>query len=287
MRMAIRCSPPGVGRAATSCASSMPSTMCRPRGSVSTCRASTCSTTAPGAHPAAAGAGRHPRPAAAGRTSAAGHRRPSDRSIVFHVAHSAQREVEILHDQLLRPAGAAARRQPHWRRATSSSWCPTSTASRRRSARSSASMRAATPRHIPWGIADQAERGHQPLLVALEWLLRAPQQRFGASEVRDLLDVPAVARRFGLARRRPAHPGGMDRRRRRALGPGRRAARAAGPGRCGEPNTWAFGLRRMLLGYATGDLPAADGYAGIEPYAEVAGLEAGAGRSAGRSGPDA
>ena len=37
----------------------------------------------------------------------------ADRSIVFHVAHSAQREVEILHDQLLQLlAPPAGRRGP-------------------------------------------------------------------------------------------------------------------------------------------------------------------------------
>ncbi|PSJ20053.1 hypothetical protein CVH10_19630, partial [Halomonas sp. ND22Bw] len=38
-------------------------------------------------------------------------------------------------------------------------------------------------------------------------------------------------------------------------------------------NTWRFGLQRMLLGYANGE--ADDGaFDGIEPYAEVGGLEA-------------
>lgn len=200
--------------------------------------------------------------------------RPDDRSIVFHVAHSAQREVEILHDQLLEllahpPGGQALSprdivvmvpdidtfapairsvfgQYPRW-----------------------------DPRHIPWGIADQRDRGHQRLLVALEWLLRMPQERLGASQIRDLLDVPAVASRFGV---QPedlptiaqwiAGAGvrwGLDAAHRDSLGLG------AG----GEQNTWAFGLRRMLLGYATGELPQAPGFDGIEPYAEVAGLGAG------------
>jgi exodeoxyribonuclease V gamma subunit len=43
---------------------------------------------------------------------------PADRSIVFHIAHSAQREVEILHDQLLEllaPWGAVEGLLPRWR----------------------------------------------------------------------------------------------------------------------------------------------------------------------------
>ncbi|PSJ19700.1 hypothetical protein CVH10_21480, partial [Halomonas sp. ND22Bw] len=51
---------------------------------------------------------------------------------------------------------------------------------------------------IPFDIADLNERGHNPLLVALEWLLRLPQQRCGLTEIRDLFAVPAVAARFGI-----------------------------------------------------------------------------------------
>ena len=42
-------------------------------------------------------------------------------------------------------------------------------------------------RHIPFGITDQRARGHHPIVVALEWLLRAPAPRASFSELRDLL----------------------------------------------------------------------------------------------------
>src|SRR5690606_37789355 len=38
-----------------------------------------------------------------------------------------------------------------------------------------------------------------------------------------------------------------------------------------EANSWRFGLRRMLLGYVSGDAPA---WQGVEPYDEVGGLDA-------------
>lgn len=203
---------------------------------------------------------------------------PDDRSIVFHVAHSAQREVEVLHDQLLRllaePPSPGRGERPLQPRdivvmvPDIEGFAPAIRSVFGQHARGHA-------RHIPWGITDQPERGHQPLLVALEWLLHAPQQRFTASELRDLLDVPAVARRFGLAADDlPALVTwiggagirwGLD---------GEHRARL-GLAAAGDQNSWAFGLRRMLLGFATGELPQADGFAGIEPYAEVAGLEAG------------
>lgn len=44
-----------------------------------------------------------------------------------------------------------------------------------------------------------------------------------------------------------------------------------GLGSAGEQNSWLFGIRRMLLGYATGAGPS---FGEIEPYAEVGGLDA-------------
>ena len=38
-------------------------------------------------------------------------------------------------------------------------------------------------------LADQSLRGNQPLMLALEYLLDLPNQRFSLSEICDLLDV--------------------------------------------------------------------------------------------------
>ena len=54
-------------------------------------------------------------------------------------------------------------------------------------------------RHIPFDIADVGARASSPLVTALQWLLKLPQQRCRLSELCDLLDVPAVAARVGLA----------------------------------------------------------------------------------------
>ncbi|MET0266374.1 MAG: exodeoxyribonuclease V subunit gamma [Duganella sp.] len=197
-----------------------------------------------------------------------------DRSIVFHVAHSVQREVEVLHDQLL-----AMLAQPMSDDGE--------TALRPRDVvvmvpaidTFSAAIHAVfsqyrrgDPRHIPFEIGDVNDRSVNPLLVALEWLLRLPQQRCRQSEIRDLLDVPALAARFGLAPDDLPTLGqwiegagvrwGLDQTHRDGLG--------LGP--AGEQNAWIFGLRRMLLGYASGASGAT--FAGIEPYAEVGGLDA-------------
>jgi len=192
---------------------------------------------------------------------------PLDRSIEFHVAHSTQREVEVLHDQLLSWFG----RDPDLRPRDIVVMVPDIDTF-------SAAIHAVFDQHrrndarfIPFEIGDVKDRSVNPLLVALEWLLRLPQQRCRQSEVRDLLDVPAVAARFGLAVDDLPTLGrwidgagvrwGLDQSHRAGLG----------LGSAGEQNAWIFGVRRMLLGYASG--PGAN-FRDIEPYAEVGGLDA-------------
>jgi len=199
-------------------------------------------------------------------------RAADDRSILFHVAHSAQREVEILHDQLLHLLAHPPGGQPlHPRDIVVMVPDIDRFAPAIRSV--FGQHRREHPRHIPWGLADQRERGRHPLLVALEWLLRVPQQRFGFSELRDLLDVPAVAKRLGL------QPGDVPQLAAWAAGAGIRWGLHAGQraqlglAACGGLNSWRFGLRRLLLGYATGAVD--EGFHGVEPHAEVAGLAAG------------
>ena len=191
----------------------------------------------------------------------------SDRSIEFHVSHSVQREVEVLHDQLLAMFAA----DPTLRPRDVVVMVPdidVFTASIRAVF---GQHRRSDPRYIPHEIGDVNDRSVNPLLVALEWLLRLPQQRCRQSEVRDLLDVPALAKRFGLGEDDLPTLGqwiegagvrwGLDAQHRAGLG--------LAP--AGEQNAWMFGVRRMLLGYASG---AAASFLGIEPYGEVGGLDA-------------
>jgi exodeoxyribonuclease V gamma subunit len=195
---------------------------------------------------------------------------PADGSIVFHVAHSVQREVEVLHDALLALLAAPPGGRPLRPRdilvmvPDIAAFAPGIRAVFGQYGLNDA-------RHIPYGIADLQQRGHVPLFVALEWLLRLPRQRCRLTEVRDLLDVPALARRFDVAQddlpciAQWLTGAGV----RWGLDAGHRAA--LGLSACGAQNTWVFGLRRMLLGYAAGDGAA---WAEIEAYGEVGGLEA-------------
>ncbi|GAB3400763.1 exodeoxyribonuclease V subunit gamma [Massilia agilis] len=192
---------------------------------------------------------------------------PADRSIEFHIAHSVQREVEVLHDQLL----SLFAQEPTLRPRDVVVMVPDIDTF-------SAAIHAvfdqhkrSDPRYIPFEIGDVKDRSVNPLLVALEWLLRLPQQRCRQSEVRDLLDVPSLAARFGLDEddlptlARWIEGAGV----RWGLDGAHRAG--LGLGAAGEQNAWMFGVRRMLLGYASG---AGASFHDIEPYPEVGGLDA-------------
>lgn len=190
-----------------------------------------------------------------------------DRSIVFHIAHGVQREVEVLHDQLLQRLADEPGLQPRdivVMVPDVETFAP--------AIRSVFGVYGrGDPRHIPWGLSDQRARGHHPLLLALEWLLQAPLPRATLAELQALLDVPAVARRLDLADddrpllARWMHDAGI----RWGLDLAHRDG--LGLQACGDLATWAFGLQRMLLGYASGG---AGPFGGVEPHVEVGGLSA-------------
>lgn len=191
----------------------------------------------------------------------------NDQSISFHIAHSPQREVEILHDQLLARFQQDSALKPR----DIIVMVPDVN-------RYAPHIQAVFGQHekddlrsIPFTLSDQSQRGQDPLLIALEHLLHLPETRATVSELMDLLDVPALRSRFNIAEEDLpslqnwiAGSGirwGLNAQQRQKLG------QSTGL----EQNTWSFGLRRMLLGYAAGN---AGQYQEIQPYDEVAGLEA-------------
>ncbi|TWI58639.1 DNA helicase/exodeoxyribonuclease V gamma subunit [Pseudomonas duriflava] len=190
-----------------------------------------------------------------------------DASIRFHIAHSPQREVEILHDQLL----ARFSKDPTLRPRDIIVMVPDIDAYAPHIRAVFGQLDTHDSRFIPFTLADQGQRGRDPLLIALEHLLRLPESRFSVSEILDLLDVPALRKRFGLddsdlttLHRWIEGAGirwGLDARQR---------ARLDLPDDLNQ-NTWRFGLRRMLLGYAVGRGVARDE---IEPFDEIGGLDA-------------
>jgi len=203
---------------------------------------------------------------------------PGDRSITFSVAHSKVRELEILHDQLLallaeRPTG----QRPLQPRDVVVMVPDIETMAPAIRAVFGQYPRA-DKRHIPFDIADLSAKSSSTIVQAVEWVLRLPGQRGLLSDLVDLLEVPALAKRWGLSAdqmpllRQWMSGAGM----RWGLDGQHRAQLDLQA--CGEQNTAWFGVQRMLLGYATGALDAAAGagasVAGIEPYLEVGGLDA-------------
>ena len=217
----------------------------------------------------------------------------SDRSMVFHVAHSSMRELEILHDQLLdlladrQHATALQPRDIVVMVPDIEALAPAIRAVFGQHPRQD-------PRHIPFDIADQGAQAGNPVVGALTWLLHLPTGRCRMSELVDLMAVPAVAAALGLTEE------ARERLTSWMLGAGVRwglnAAHRSdlGLSACGEQNSVWFGVRRMLMGYACGASPldtALDAtlstspgappplaqppaFAGIDPYDEVGGLDA-------------
>jgi len=191
----------------------------------------------------------------------------ADDSIRFQVAHSPQREVEALHDRLLDCFSADPTLRPRdviVMVPDVDRYAPHVEAVFGR-------LPSDDPRHIPFTVADRGRRGQAPLLIALEQLLRLPESRVAVSEVLDLLDVPALRRRFGLAEAALGQLHGWAEAAGVRWGLHARQRAALGLPEGFEQNSWAFGLRRMLLGYAVGE---GAPWQGIEPFAEVGGLEA-------------
>ncbi|OBS09188.1 exodeoxyribonuclease V subunit gamma [Acidihalobacter prosperus] len=191
---------------------------------------------------------------------------PDDVSLQVHSAHSPMREVQVLHDRLLglfETLPGLTPRDVVVMAPDIDAYAPYVEA-----------VFGAVPseRRIPWSIADRRAAAESPLAGTLLALLGLPQSRFAVSEVLALLEDAAMMRRLGL------DEAGLDRVRRWVREANVRwgldgAMRAALGLPAEEAASWAFGLRRLLLGYAM-PADAAAPVAGIAPYVDVEGGEA-------------
>lgn len=196
------------------------------------------------------------------------HKRPlrqDDHSLVLHSCHSPLREVEVLHDQLLAMFENDAELKPRdiiIMVPDVASYSPYIEA---------VFSSVSSERYIPYSISDRSSRQESPLLLSFEKLLRLHHARLTVSEVLELLEVPAVMRRFDIddadfQRLRlwidqVNIRWGLD-----------AEQRSLWDLPLFEQNSWRFGLRRMLSGYALGD--SALMWQGIAPFSEIEGLEA-------------
>src|SRR5262249_35390324 len=125
-------------------------------------------------------------------------------------------------------------------------------------------------RWLPFAIADRSPASDLPLPASFLRVCRAAEQRFAAPEILLLLEEPALARTFGIARADvPAVRAWVERAGIRWGADGAQRQRDLDLP-ADDANTWAQGLERLLLGQATGAtaglvfdrLPAADATAG-------------------------
>lgn len=194
-----------------------------------------------------------------------------DHSLRFHVAHSAQREVEALHDALLEQF----RRDPGLRPRDVIVMVPDVETYAPHVQAVFGQLDPSDPRFIPFTLSDRSRRRHLPMMGALEKLLGLPESRFAVSDLLDLLEVPALQRRFGIdaASLHQLHAWIAGSGVRWGLDAAQRAALDLPEGL--EQNSWRFGLRRMLLGYAVaGPGKRPESWAGIEPFDDIGGLDA-------------
>ncbi|SLM30703.1 RecC [Desulfamplus magnetovallimortis] len=190
-----------------------------------------------------------------------------DRSVMFQLTHSRQREVEVLQDNLLKMFECNPELTPR----DIIVMTPDIDAYAPYISGVFGNILKEDNRYIPFSIADNPESRVVPFLLALERLLGLPDCRMTSGEFMELLEVRAFRQRFSInsgdlpvVQRWLADSGicwGLDSNHRQNFDL---------PGGL-EENTWLFGLRRMLLGYATG---AGESWRGIEPYDEIGGLEA-------------
>ena len=188
---------------------------------------------------------------------------PDDRSLMVHVCHSPQREVEVLHDRLLAMLEDDPTLTPRdiiVMVADIDSYSPFIQA---------VFGSATGDRYLPYAISDRRARQSHPALQAFISLLSLPDSRFVSEDVLALLDVPVLAARFNIneeglryLRQWVNETGvrwGMDDDNVREL-----ELPATGQ------HTWQFGLTRMLLGYA---MESHEGeWRSVLPYDESSGL---------------
>lgn len=185
-----------------------------------------------------------------------------DQSLTVHLAHSVMREVEILHDNLLTMFAQDASLTPKdiivmmpnidlyapYVQAVFSS--------------------ADADLTIPFTVSDLSAQQENPILVSFLQLLNLNQSRYTREDILALLEVPAILQRFKLTQnefvllQKWINESGIR------WGLHEKSAQQWDLPELSQ-NSWIFGLKRMLLGYAMGD----DMFAGISPYDEIQGSQ--------------
>ncbi len=190
---------------------------------------------------------------------------PEDHSICFHVCHSPKRELEVLHDQLLKMLEEDLELQPRDIIVMISDMDRYTPYIQAVFGKNLADCK------IPFVIANRKTPLQHPMLKAFISLLNLLQSRFIAEDVIAFLEVPMLTARFAVNEeelyilRHWIYESGIR------WGLDNDNVRDLDLPVTGQ-HTWHFGITRMLLGYA---MDSKDGdWNGILPYDASSGLDA-------------
>ena len=184
-------------------------------------------------------------------------RAPADDSISLVQAHSAQREVEVLHDRILAWLDDDIHLQPSDIMVMvpdMAAFAPHVHAVFGRFQAQGLPLQGGS-RHVPYAVAD-ATPHLDPVVQALQSLLQLPQLRLSLTEWLALFQVEALRSRYGLspADVQQCHDWLLQAGVRWGLDATHRQPWGINPEQADSgQNSWALGLQSLLLGYAMGE----------------------------------
>jgi exodeoxyribonuclease V gamma subunit len=187
---------------------------------------------------------------------------PEGNSLTLHLCHSVMREVEILHDNLLAMFADDNNLTPKdiiVMVPDIDQYAPYVQA---------VFASVEQNRYIPFSISDVSAQQENPILISFLQLLNLNQTRYTREDILALLEVPAILQRFNLNQnefvllQKWINESGIR------WGLDEKSAAQWDLPRLSQ-NSWLFGIRRMLLGYAMSDSL----FEGISAYDEIQGLQ--------------
>ena len=190
-----------------------------------------------------------------------------DQSISLHLSHSIMREVEVLHDNLL----AMFEDDPSLTPKDIIIMVPNidQYAPYVQAVFANQALHGGeSSRFIPFTISDVSAQQENPILVSFLQLLKLNQSRYTREDILALLEIPAILQRFNLTQhdfvvlQKWINESGIR------WGLNEHSSEQWDLPKLSQ-NSWLFGLKRMLLGYAMGD----DLFSDISPYDDVQGLQ--------------
>lgn len=190
-----------------------------------------------------------------------------DHSLRFVKAYSAQREVEILQDQLIEALNLDSSLHPR----DILVMVPEIESYRAQIESVFGWLDLHDPRFIPFSISDQSVESTHPILKAVEVVTSLQQRRLGVTDLLALLELDAVRERFKIDKSALPYLSDWIRGAGIRWGLNGQHRSLQGFSESQDQNTWLHGLQRMLVGFALGD---ATQWEGVEPFTKVRGVNA-------------